>query len=318
MKLFGRFVNPLVAFIGVQLAWILVVVVWIRWFLGRHRQLRALAEKYSPELVQEGLDWLILVEGLVLLVAILGGVYVIFIYWRRQSALNREQRKFISQVSHELKSPLASLQLHLETIRLRQPPPEKMQKFVNTMLQDTSRLDGLINNLLTANRMELRGPRLLLHEGDLSSFLEDYLETRGPALPPQGQLETDIEPGLHCRFNPEAMETVLRNLIENAILYSNESPQIRISLVAENNSCRLSVADQGRGIEPAEQKKIFRMFYRSRRGGDRVPGTGLGLFIVRALVKRQKGKVRVESPGAGRGTTFHITLPRTPAPEERA
>ena len=107
----------LFAFVGIQLAWIVVVVGWLYWFLGRHRELRAIAEKYSPELLNQGPDWVILVEGLVLLVAILVGVYVIFLFWSRQAALLREQKLFISQVTHELKSPLASLQLHLETIR---------------------------------------------------------------------------------------------------------------------------------------------------------------------------------------------------------
>ncbi len=97
---------------------------------------------------------MILVEGLLLLVAILAGVYVIFLFWSRQAALLREQRLFISQVTHELKSPLASLQLHLETIRRHQPPPERLAAFLETMLGDTGRLNGLIDNLLSASRVD--------------------------------------------------------------------------------------------------------------------------------------------------------------------
>ncbi|MEJ2700424.1 MAG: sensor histidine kinase, partial [Desulfuromonadales bacterium] len=103
MKLVRRLINPLAAFIGIQLVWILVVVCWIYWFMGSHQKLRTLAEKYRPELLQGGIDWFILVEGLVLLVAILVGVYVIFVYWQRQSALLQAQRNFIAQVTHELK-----------------------------------------------------------------------------------------------------------------------------------------------------------------------------------------------------------------------
>jgi len=158
--------------------------------------------------------------------------------------------------------------------------------------------------------MELRGPRLLLRTADLSHFLTEYLENRRSALPPEVHLSADIAPGIHCRFDYEGMTTVMRNLIENAILYSNGPPRVHVTLNAESNQCHLRVSDQGRGIDPSEQKKIFRMFYRSRRANDRIPGTGLGLFIVKVLVKRHKGKIRVESRGPGQGTTFHIILPR--------
>ena len=155
-KWIKRIFNPLMAFIGIQIAWVLAVIVWLNWFLGSHRKLQALAEKYSPELLVGGPDWLILTEGLLLLVSILVGVYVIFLYWRRQAALYNAQRSFIAQVSHELKSPLASLQLHLETIRRLRPGPEKMETFVDTMLSDTDRLGTLIDNLLSASRFEQR------------------------------------------------------------------------------------------------------------------------------------------------------------------
>ncbi|MHB8707671.1 MAG: histidine kinase dimerization/phospho-acceptor domain-containing protein [Desulfuromonadales bacterium] len=147
MRWFRSLINPLFAFIGIQLAWIILVAGWLYWVLGSHRKLRALAEKYSPELLTGGPDWVILAEGLLLLVAILIGVYVIFLFWSRQSALLREQKLFISQVTHELKSPLASLQLHIETIRRHQPPPEKMAAFLETMMGDAARLNGLIDNL---------------------------------------------------------------------------------------------------------------------------------------------------------------------------
>ena len=108
MHYFRRLFNPFIAFIAIQLVWVVVVFFWIRWFMDSHSELQRLAEKYS-HVLPKGADWLILVEGLVLLVAILVGVYVIFLYWRRQTALLKAKRSFISQVTHELKSPLASL-----------------------------------------------------------------------------------------------------------------------------------------------------------------------------------------------------------------
>lgn len=317
MKLFGRIVNPLMAFIGIQLLWVAVVVGWISWFMGSHRRLRSLAARYSPELVPHGLDWIILVEGLVLLVAILVGVYVIFLFWRRQAALNRAQRNFVAQVTHELKSPLASLQLHLETIRRRQPSQERMQTFLDTMFADTDRLRILIDNLLSANRLEQRGLKLTLHHTDFSQFVTAYFRARQFSLPKAGRMALDIAPGLSVRMEPTELETVFRNLLENALLYSSGAPQIRVSLVRDGSFAHLEFADQGKGIAKRDQKKVFRMFYRARHAGETIRGTGLGLFIVRAVVRLHHGRVWLESEGLGKGTTFHILLPLAEPKDEK-
>jgi hypothetical protein len=309
MKTLRRIVNPLMAFIGIQLAWGLVVIFWISWFLKSQSKLRVLAEKYHPELLQGKLDWLVLTEGLVLLVAILVGVYVIFLYWRRQATLYRAQKQFISQMSHEFKSPLASLQLHLETIRLRRPDARQLENFLDTMQDDTTRLHNMVNNLLTANRLEQKWPRLELRPGNLSLFITRYLQRQRDALG-ESTLDMDIEPGLWCRFEPAALETVLRNLLENAVLYSDAPARIRVVLHAEGARCHLSVADRGRGITRKEHKKVFRMFYRGRHHGETIRGTGLGLFIVRAVVWRHKGKIWLRSDAPEPGTTVHILLPR--------
>src|SRR3954452_21391963 len=112
MKLLHKIFHPVMALIAIQLVWITLVVSWIYWFLGKHHEFRELAEKYRPELIGKSLDWLVMVEGLAMLAIILVGVYVIFVYWNRQSNLYTKQRSFITQVTHELKSPLASIQLH--------------------------------------------------------------------------------------------------------------------------------------------------------------------------------------------------------------
>ena len=309
MNLLKRIFNPLMAFIGIQIAWVLAVIVWLKWFLGSHSKLRALAEKYSPELLVGGPDWLILTEGLLLLVSILVGVYVIFLYWTRQSALVREQRQFISQVTHELKSPLASLQLHLETLRRHQPSAERQAAFIETMLSDAGRLNGLIDNLLSANRVGQKHWLLNLQCTDFSAFVEKYFRARQFNLPKAGKLSLDIEPGIYAAIDQDAMETVLRNLLENAILYSDQSPELTITLNRDAGKCCLAFSDCGRGIEFNEQKKIFNMFYRIRRQDENIRGTGLGLFIVHATVRRHHGQVKVESKGRDQGTTFKIFLP---------
>jgi signal transduction histidine kinase len=310
MRLKRPNISPLVAFIATQLTWIVVVILWINWFLGSHRKLRAIAEKYSPELLQSEIDWVILSEGLLLLIVILAGVYVIFIYWRRQLALNREQKNFISQVTHELKSPVASIQLHLETIRRHHPEAQQLDSFVATMLTDTERLNNLINKMLAANRLEQTRWSLALRPHNLSQFLNVYLNQWRNTQEDSIALTSAIDPNIYANIEPDSFAMVLRNLLENAVLYSDPPIMIHVQLTASRGQCHLLVRDHGRGISVSEQHKVFRLFYRLQREDSHIKGSGLGLFIVRALIKRHKGKITLHSNGVKTGTTFEINIPQ--------
>jgi signal transduction histidine kinase len=309
MKIWRHIFHPVMALIAIQLVWITMVVFWIYWFVGKHLEFKALAENYRPELLGKGFNWPVMVEGLVMLVLILVGVYVIFVFWNRQSNLYAQQRYFISQVTHELKSPLASIRLHLETIRLRRPTEERLDSFVGTMLADTERLHYLINNLLMAARLEQRrkpGERRLT---DISALIGDYVEQERTKLPQGGNISLDAEPGVKSIVDSEEMGMVLRNLFENAVLYSPESPDIAVKLKKSGNTLVISVMDHGRGIEKKDIKRVFGMFYRVQRKDDYVRGTGLGLYIVESVIKSHGGTVHVTSEGVGRGSTFTIKLP---------
>ncbi len=311
MKLIRRLFHPVMAMIAIQLVWITLVVFWIYWFIGKHRQFRELAEKYRPELLGQGSNWIVMVEGLVMLAVILAGVYVIFLYWNRQNALYQQQRGIISQVTHELKSPLASIQLHLETVRLRHPPEEKLDAFVDTMLADTERLHYLINNLLMAARLEQRRKPADRRPTDLAALVEEYVERERAKLPQGGSITLEVEPGSKSLVDPEEMGMVLRNLFENAVLYSPESPDITVRLHRSGAKLRLEVQDRGRGLEKKELGKVFGMFYRVRPSGENVRGTGLGLYIVQSIIRGYGGTVSMESKGLGQGCTVTITLPTT-------
>ncbi|MBT0663258.1 HAMP domain-containing histidine kinase [Geobacter pelophilus] len=309
MRWYRKLFSPIITFIGIQLVWIMVVIFWIYWFVGRHKEFREIAERYRPEIAARGLDWIVLVEGLILLIVILAGVYVLFLVWRRQSTLYREQKNFISQVTHELKSPLASIQLHLETIRLRKPPPEKMERFLDTMLADTDRLHALINNLLMAARLEDRRRSSSMPVIDFSEFVSQYLEKKRSTLPEGGSLILEVEEHIQVAVDSEEMESVLRNLFENALLYSPVSPEIKVELKQDKNQCQLTFRDNGIGIDQKNLKKIFRMFFRVRRLGENIRGTGLGLYIVKQAVTEHGGTVTAESAGQGKGCAFIIRLP---------
>ena len=301
--------NPLIALIGIQLIWVVMVVSWVYWFIGRNKEFRQLALRYKPELVTQGVEWIVLVEGLLMLVAILAGVYVIFLYWRRQAKLYLQQRTYISQLTHELKSPLASIQLHLETVKLRDLPKDKLDGFIDTMLSDTERLNVLTSNLLMATRIEFRQLGEKAKRIDFSEFVSGYLEGKRGELPEGGRLCLEIEPGITAIIDVEGMEMALRNLLENALLYSPVSPEIRVTLRRSGKYCVLEFQDNGKGLKKSELDKVFEMFYRVRTPGENIRGTGLGLYIVKSVVNAHGGKISVASQGPGRGCTFQIMLP---------
>lgn len=309
MTILRRVFQPIMTLIAIQLVWITVVVFWIYWFIGKNREFRSLAEKYRPELLSQGANWPIMVEGLVMMVLILIGVYVIFLYWNRQSNLYLQQRNTISQVTHELKSPLASIQLHLETIRLRKPTEERLDSFVDTMLADTERLHYLINNLLMAARLEQRRKQTDRRMTDLTHLVNEHVERERSTLPQGGNISFEAPPSLKAMVDPEEMSMVIRNLFENAVLYSPQSPDISVRLTKTGAWLQLSVQDHGRGLNKKELKKVFDRFYRAQPPGDSVRGTGLGLYIVESVIKGYGGTVAVTSDGPGKGCTFTVKFP---------
>lgn len=309
MNLLRRMLHPIVALIAIQLIWITAVVFWIYWFIGKNREFRQLAEKYRPELLGQGANWPVMVEGLAMLVLILIGVYVIFVYWNRQSNLYLQQRNIIAQVTHELKSPLASIQLHLETIRLRKPTEERLDSFVDTMLSDTERLHYLINNLLMAARLEQRRKQSERRMTDLTQLVSEHVERERLNLPQGGSISFEAPPAMKALVDPEEMSMVIRNLFENAVLYSPQSPDITVRLVKTGTWLQLSVQDKGRGLDRKELKNVFDRFYRVQPPGDNVRGTGLGLYIVESVITGYGGTVWVTSDGPGKGCTFTVKFP---------
>lgn len=304
--------HPVTIFLLIQILWILLMVVWIRWYIEKHAQLREMAERLRTQVEVEGSGWLPLLEGGLLLTLILAGATMIFIYWNKQQRLNRRQRAFVSNVTHELKSPVASIQLALETMALRDLPDEKRREYISMMLDDTERLSTLIDRILRAARIEKRRGRYRLENVSMLHFLEEVLEEDRHLYEKDGHTIV-FEKGRDARvaIDRSAMRVVLSNLLENAARYSPAGSVIRLRLTRDLRSCRLDVIDSGDGIPRKDLKNIFKMFWRGAEGSpSRVPGTGLGLYIVRNIVRDHRGKVWASSPGPGRGSVFSVRLPR--------
>jgi signal transduction histidine kinase len=226
--------------------------------------------------------------------------------------LSRRQSNFIDSVTHELKSPIASLKLYLQTLNRRQVPPAEQEVFFKDMLEDVERLDQLISHLLDAARLERDrvgpAPEEVRLDGVLRSCAEGVcLRHQRPA----EVVRLDLVPAVVCTVRVD-LELVFRNLIDNAVKYSNDdNPQVEVALRPEGASqLVVRVSDNGRGIPPSLRERIFGRFVRLGSELEREkPGTGLGLYIVRTMIGRLGGKIRVHDRDRGTGATFEVQLP---------
>ena len=304
--------HPVTVFLSIQILWILLMVVWIWWYIEKNTQLRAMAERLRTHVEVTGFGWMPMLVGALLLTLILAGATVIFIYYLKQHRLNKMQRSFVSNVTHELKSPVASIQLALETMALRDLSDDRKREFVSMMLDDTERLTTLIDRILGAARIEKMRGRYTLEPVSMRHFLEEFLAEDRHLYEKDGRVIL-LEKGRDARvaIDRPAMRVVLGNLIENAARYSPRDSNIRIRLHRDLRSCRLDITDNGDGIRSKDLKNVFKMFWRSEEEhGSRVRGTGLGLYIVRNIVRDHRGKIWASSQGIGRGSTFSVRLPR--------
>jgi signal transduction histidine kinase len=229
---------------------------------------------------------------------------------RREVELERQHRNFLSAVTHELKSPLASVRLALETVATGRASPEEGRKFVGNALGDIERLEDLIEKVLEATRFGEGWTELHREDTDLSQLVEDSIETfKRRAMAGGAHLEAGISPDIWAEVDAEAMAIMISNLLENAVKYGGDSPRVEIDLSLDGGQAVLEVSDDGAGIAEEDVDMIFGRFYRS---GDEMTrttrGTGLGLYLVQQIVEAHRGKVEVASTGPA-GTIFRVTVP---------
>ncbi len=256
-------------------------------------------------------SWSLLAVGTTFLVLVLVGVVLYLTIAVQQISLNQRQSNFIDSVTHELKSPIASLKLYLQTLSRRSVTEEQQADFYRFMLDDLNRLDTLINHLLDAARLD-QAP---LDQEATDVRLDQVLETcvRTVCLRHQLPAETVTLEAVPCvvRARPVDVEIVFRNLIDNAVKYSGPQAQVAVeSWTNGRGAVTTRVSDNGPGIPAKLRRKIFGRFVRLGNELERSQsGTGLGLYIVRTLVSRMKGKVSVRGRGSQPGTIFEVELP---------
>lgn len=278
--------------------------------------------------VAVGFGWIILnwregikvFLGVIFFGAISAGLILNTVFLVREIKRNEQHDSFINAVTHELKTPIASIRLYLQTLQRRDVEEAQRREFYRLMLDDTDRLLGTVEQVLKAGEaghQRVRSERVLL---DFGGLVGECVETARlshqlPAESLRYEIVSNGEPA-GVLGDPAALRAAISNLLDNAIKYSGESVDVKVRVEnPDEKHVRLSVQDRGVGISATELKRIFKRFYRvPNRSMAHVKGTGLGLFIVRSIAGKHGGRVFAQSPGEGQGTTFVMELPRRASP----
>lgn len=242
--------------------------------------------------------------------AVITGVVLVWVFVHRDAKLSELQADFVSKVSHELRTPLTSIRMFTETLALRKGNPEVEAKCIEALQRESRRLQELIDRLLDWGRME-SGRRLYeISEVNAGSIIEEALNTLEYTRERRGvDISTDIAPDLRLVCDQGAVKDAVVNLLSNAYKYGGSPPAIHIAAQSDGKNVRISVKDNGPGIELAEQQRIFWKFYRiDDRLAREKEGSGLGLAIVQHVVKAHGGKVELDSE-VGKGSCFTLVLP---------
>ena len=298
-------------FIIAQLVWLSLLGIWIYWYVSNYIVFEKVGDQVSPQLVYDVQNALPFILGLILLIGLSFITALIFRHLNVQLRLNKLYDNFIGNVTHELKSPLSSIQLYLETLKQRDVPAEKRKVFIEMMVKDADRLQSLINTILEISAQEKK------------KLSQDYRVYHADVLVKELMNEScekfrvskdnfSVTGDSSCEIvaSRDALKIVFDNLVDNAVKYSTEQANIKVSVNCNSKKVLINFTDLGIGIAAKELKKIFNKFYRIyNKEIPNVKGTGLGLYRVKEIIKAHNGKITASSEGESKGTTFKIEMP---------
>jgi len=317
MKQSKWFLHPILIFIFSIAAVALSLFLYIYWYVEVSTGLKNVIQKanLNPDQVLASQTWLVILVLSILVGLILLGIFIIFVYNQKTLQLYRLQRNFINNFTHELKTPVTSLKLYLETFHKYEFSREDQLKYLGYMVQDADRLSDNINRILNLAKVESKTYGGKFVTEDLVKAVERFYKKNRHLF---GNSEIHIhypsEKSFSYLINRSLFEVLLMNLFTNAVKY-NESKVPRLDVYFERTARHLCIRfeDNGIGIPKPENKKIFKKFYQIGRSDDMsAKGTGLGLYLVESIARVHKGKVTAESKEGGKGSIFKVMLPSKP------
>ena len=253
--------------------------------------------------------WMITGEGLVFLCLLTIGGIITFRSFKKEFELARQQKNFLLSVTHEFKSPLASIKLYLQTLQKHVLEKEKKESFINSAIRDSDRLDALVENALLASMIDHKGYKFSTEEINLSALARLLVQKFNFILEHHSKVELAVEERLIMKGDKQALSLMINNLLENAEKYSPAETNITLKISKKQTRIILSVLDEGPGIPDAEKKKVFKKFYRIGNEETRsAKGTGLGLFLVNEIAEHHHATIHI-TDNKPKGTIFTAEFP---------
>jgi len=308
------FFHPIFIFILSVLALGVSLFLYIYWYIEVSTGLKAIVLRFNlnPDKVLAPQTWVVILVLSILVGIILMGIFMIFVFSQKTLQLYRIQNNFINNFTHELKTPVTSLKLYLETFLKHELSRKDRSRYLKYMLSDVDRLSENINSILNIAKIESKSYGGEFVTLELIQVVQHFLKHNAHHFK-----DCDInilnpsEEAFSYRINLSLFEMLLMNLLSNAIKYNaSKKPAIEIAFERQNRRLNIRFTDNGIGLAQPELKKIFRKFYQAGKPDDMTAkGSGLGLYLVQNIAKIHKGKITVKSQGEGRGSVFTLRLP---------